>query len=151
MKRSGVALRMLPLLDITLILLGMLMVVLAQVQLAASAGGAGTEAPSAASPDSIGYRFIFLYYGTAGRERDRCYTVGEDGRPEREITSPAAFRAYVEQAYPDAVPDRTVILLLISDEGFDSTWDEQRKRRMEEEFGLQVKEIYSYRPEGSPP
>ncbi len=151
MTRSGVAMRLLPLLDITLILLGMLMIVLAQTQMAASEGSATAEATNSPTTTAFGYQFVYLYFGTGGTERGRCYTLDEHGLPDREIASGDDFRNYLRRKCPDHDPQRTVVLLLVSDAGFDSVWDEARRERMEDEFGVQLKEVYNYRPARSLP
>jgi hypothetical protein len=141
-KRSGVALRLLPLLDITLILLGMFMLMLALTQMRASGSHTATQKQT-----TFGYHFVNLYYGTAGDERARRYTMDTKGRPDKELPTADAFNTYLRTISPKVDRQKTVVVLFISADAFDNSFREPDRQQMEEEIELPVLVIYNYTPE----
>jgi hypothetical protein len=143
-RATGVICRFLSLLDVVLILLGLLMILLTQAQFQARKG-----TPAAGTAEGLqgiaAVDFIYLYAGTYGEERGRCYLVGPDRKLLREVRTDTAddLRRVLPPAAGQDRPNR-VIMLLVSDKGFDSMWDSKRLAAMEKTWGYKVIPIYNF-------
>lgn len=150
MRATGVIARFLSLLDVTLILLGVLMITIANAQLRADRQGKGKDAGKDAAPslqESIPADMIYVYAGTAGEERGRCYLLGPNRERLGEIRTdrPNDLEAALNKN-PTAPPKANrVVMLLISDKGFDSMWDAARLSEIEKQWKAKVVPIYNFR------
>lgn len=81
-----------------------------------------------------------VYAETArGPNFDRCFLLGENGKPEKEI--PLAKTVHPSDI-PELTPGMTVVLL-VSGAGFDSRWTQKRIADIETTFEIRVVPIYN--------
>lgn len=156
MRATSVICRFLSLLDVTLILLGLLMVVLTQAQLrsnrrAAEASPTPAEAPPTATAASVqaATDFVYLYAGTHGAERGKCYQLGPRHELVREVRTdvPDDLQLVLQLPAQATHKPNRVAILLISDRGFDSMWGPERLAQMERDWGLPIVPVYNVRIE----
>jgi hypothetical protein len=150
-RASGVIVRFIPLLDVAFILLGMIIVLVAQAQIRSkqpTPPKSGLPMPLA---EQANLDFIYLYAGTAGEELGRAYELGPNQELLREVRTDTgedmdrllALRG--KRGNP-------LIILLISDRGFDAVWDEKKLQTMKKAWGLEIARIYPFhrRPTATP-
>jgi len=138
MKVTGVLVRFLSLLDVTLILLGVLMVTLMHAQIRTDKG------PLDRMAEWAGIEFVCLYAGW-GPENGRCYLLG----PTREVRQ--EVRTDTEDDIKKILNDRRgqtkrsnpVVLLLFSDEGWYSAWTPERLEQIEKTWQVKVNPVYN--------
>ena len=142
MRATGVISRFLSLLDVALLLLGMLMLTLTQAQLRAKVGQAtaSEELTGIAQVD-----YVYLFAGTYGEQRGRCYALGPKQQLLREVRTDVAddIELLLDEPVPGANPQTRAVMLLISGRGFDSMWDAERISAMEDIWGLKIIPIYN--------
>jgi hypothetical protein len=142
MRAAGVIVRFIPLLDVAFILLGMVIILMAQAQIRSA-----KAAPRPASPQSLaeqaGVQFLYLYAGTAGEELGRCYELGPQQELMREIRTdvPDDIQRLLALRGKAGNP---LVLLLISDRGFDAVWSEKKLAAMKKTWGLELARIYPF-------
>lgn len=154
MRATSVICRFLSLLDVALILLGMLMIVLTQAQLRARPPAPDpVESRDSLEPSAAANRareaidFAYFYAGTRGAERGRCYQLGPQLELLREIRTDVAddARLAFDLAPGGGRKSNRAVMLLISDEGFDSMWSRQRLAELERAWGVKVVPVYNAR------
>lgn len=144
MRATSVICRFLSLLDVALILLGVLMVMLVQVQLRGATRQVATSVQSM-SNGVVAVDFFHVYAGTHGEERGKCYLVGADRKLIREIrTDSADGLPWTTTPQAQEQPNQ-VVMLLISDCGFDSMWGTERLSEMERTWGRKIVPIYNFK------
>jgi hypothetical protein len=154
MSFRGVICRLVALLDIVLIMLGLLVICMANSQIIND-----NEARVALSDEEIGYidtdaetvrqhlvasqllkGLTLVYAETAqGQNFDRCFLLDPTGKPDKEIQ-------LVNAKHPSNVPEiksGMTIVLLISDAGFDSKWTPKRIRDIETKFEIKIVTLYN--------
>lgn len=137
LRATGVIVRFIPLLDVAFILVGLLMILVAHAQ-------ARSKQPAAESKNLAqiaGLDFIYLYAGTAGTEQGRCYELNADKRIVREIRSDVNDDLERLKAQRGSRKN-PIVLLLISDKGFDSMWSDKKLQSMERTWNLKVVPVY---------
>jgi len=144
MRATGAIVRFLSLLDVALILLGMFLLMLAQAQIRSK-----PSKPSAtvSGPGGVAIDFLYLYAGTHGEERGRCFVLEADGKVGRELRTDVAdeFKSVLRGRGMADSPNR-VVMLVVSDRGFDSMWGPERLAAMEKLWGVKVVPIYNVDP-----
>lgn len=143
MRATSVICRFLSLLDVALILLGVLMVMLVQVQLRGANRQAATAVRST-SDGIVAVDFFHVYAGTHGEERDKCYQVGPNRNRIREIRTDSAEGLPWSVTPQGQDQPNQVVMLLISDRGFDSMWGAERLSQMEKTWGRKIIPIYNF-------
>ena len=142
MRATGVISRFLSLLDVALLLLGMLMLTLTQAQLRAKVGQATAteELTGIAQVD-----YVYLFAGTFGEQRGRCYALGPKRQLLREVRTDVDddIKLLLDEPVPGANPKTRVVRLLGSDRGFESRGDAERSAAMENVWGWKVIPIYN--------
>jgi hypothetical protein len=142
--------RFFSLLDVTIILLGMLMLALTQARLHAEKQDLSKAPQPAGPPEGMpSVDFIYVYAGTAGSERGRCYLLGPGRRFVRELRTdvPLALQGVtVAHGSPDGAAQ--AVMLLVSGEGFDSMWDHERLAEMQRAWELTIVPVYNAAPGG---
>jgi hypothetical protein len=150
LRATGVIVRFIPLLDVAFILLGMMMVLLAQASIKTKKEktGAAAVAPKALS-EQAGLDIIYLYAGTAGSELGRCYELGPQQEILREIRTevPDDMNRLLALRSKRGTP---LVVLLISDQGFDAVWSEKKLSTMKKSWNLEIARIYPYRRSTKP-
>lgn len=145
MRSTGVITRFLSMLDVTLILLGFLMIVLMHSQLRKkSQADLPTTLASIADVD-----FVPLYAGWKGEQNGRCYLLDNAWEIDREVRTTTAqdFRRILEERRPSASTDNLVVLLLFSEDGWYSSWPEEKLNEMERTWGTRIVPVYNVRIE----
>jgi hypothetical protein len=154
MSFRSVICRLVALLDIVLIMLGLLVICMANSQIIND-----NEARIALSAEEIGRNDIdseiirqrlvasqllkgltLVYAETAqGQNFDRCFLLDANGKPDKEIQ-------LINAKHPSDVPELKsgmTIILLISDAGFDSKWTPKRIRNIEVTFEIKIVTLYN--------
>ena len=128
MKATGVLARLLSLLDITLILLGLLMIVLTQVS-------PGPTADNAVGGPDV----VYLFAGWDGSQAGKVFRLGEDWSIGREVRtdSDADFIKIKAQGPGEG---RRYMLVFDSD-GWYSCWPAGRTADVEKKWGVELTEL----------
>lgn len=137
MKATGVVARFVPLLDVTLILLGLLMIVLTQAKM--SPGGA-------TSPIEPQLDIVYLYAGWDGPRKGRVYRLGFDGSigPEVRSENPAAINKL-----KGSDGRRPAFVLVIDADGWTSDWTAEKIRNLAQVWGVKLVTIQMNLPKVS--
>lgn len=149
MKAANVIRRFLSLLDVALLLLGLLMVTLTQTQLQAEKE-AGEQAQLAADLSlarAAGLDFVYLLAGTSGAESGHCFLLGPDRQPIREIRTdrPDDLQWELTRQAAGRMGQTAIVMLVVSDKGFDSMWSAARLAQMERTWGVKIVPLYNTR------
>jgi hypothetical protein len=146
--------RLVALLDIVLIMLGLLVICMANSHIINE-----NEAKMILSAEEIGrididpeitrQRLVatqllqgltLVYAETAqGQNFDKCFLLGQNGKPEKEIQ-------LINAKHPSDVPELKsgmTIILLISNAGFDSKWTTKRIHNIEKTFDIKIVTLYN--------
>lgn len=144
LRATGVIVRFIPLLDVAFILLGMMIVLMAQAQIRSTKSKDATPQNAKSIADQAGLDFIYIYAGTAGSEMGRCYELGAQQELLREIRTDVGDDMNRLLALR---PKRTnpMVVLLISDQGFDAVWSDKKLSTMKKSWGLEIARIYPFR------
>jgi hypothetical protein len=142
LRAAGVIVRFIPLLDVAFILLGMVIVLVAQAQMK-SAKPTPKNIAAKSFSEQAGVDFIYLYAGTAGEELGRCYEIGPNQELLREIRTEVADDLLRLLALRGK-RGNPLIILLISDQGFDAVWSEKKLLAMKKIWGMEVARIYPF-------
>jgi len=146
LRATGVIVRFIPLLDVAFILLGMMMVLMVQATMKSKKNIAPAAAAAAAKPmsEQAGLDIIYLYAGTAGSELGRCYELGPQQELLREIRTevPDDMNRMLALRSKRGMP---LVVLLISDQGFDAVWSEKKLTTMKKNWNVEIARIYPYR------
>ncbi len=157
LRATGVIVRFIPLLDVAFILLGMVIVLMAQAQMRSSKLAA-KQMPAKSLAEQAGLDLVYLYAGTAGEELGRCYELGPSQELLREVRTdvPDDVQRLLALRGKRGNP---LVILLISDRGFDAMWSDKKLLLMKKTWGLEIARIYPFhrrtgeplRPGGSTP
>jgi hypothetical protein len=144
-KATGVIARFLSLLDITLILLGVLMITLMQAQLRSNAKQGHSTADGMAELADVD--FVYLFAGWKGSENGRCYLLSANRELGREVRTDTADDLQEVLAARRAQKERRnqVVMLLFSDEGWYSVWDAKRLAGIEQTWKVKITPVYNVR------
>ncbi|MDR2642374.1 MAG: hypothetical protein LBC74_06230 [Planctomycetaceae bacterium] len=154
MSFRSVICRLVALLDIVLLMLGILVICMANSQIIND-----NETRAALSAEEIGRvdvdlemvrqrlvasqllkGLMLVYAETAqGQNFDRCFLLDTNGKPDKEIQ---LINAKHPSDVPELKPGMTVVLL-ISDAGFDSKWTPKRIRNIEATFEIKIVTLYN--------
>jgi hypothetical protein len=137
MKATGVLARLVPLLDVTLILLGLLMIVLTQAKMSPG------EATSLTEPQ---LDVIFLYAGWEGPRKGRVYQLGVDGVIGPEVRSETTADINKLKSSEGRKP---AFVLVLDAEGWLSDWTAEKIRNIEQAWGIQLATIQLNLPQVS--
>ncbi len=156
LRATGVIVRFIPLLDVAFILLGMMMVLMVQSTMKSKKNTAPAAAASAPKPmsEQAGLDIIYLYAGTAGSELGRVFELGPQQELMREIRTEVSddMNRMLALRSKKGTP---LVVLLISDQGFDAVWSEKKLATMKKNWNVEIARIYPYhrvttsRPGGS--
>lgn len=143
LRATGIIVRFIPLLDVAFILLGMMIVLMAQAQMRHSKPSQ-TAPENVSLADQTGLDMIYLYAGTAGAELGRCYELGSQQELLREVRTdlPDDMNRLLALRPKRGNP---LVILLISDQGFDAVWSERKLAAMKKSWGLEIARIYPFR------
>jgi hypothetical protein len=146
MRATSVFVRFLSLLDVSLVLLGVLMLALTQAQLRSNAGADGPRAESL--PELAGIELICLYAGWEGPQKGRCFLLnakGEVGREVRTDTSADIEEVLGMNTRSKERPSQ-VVLLFFAANGWYSDWPETRLSSIEKAWKIRVMPVYNVNP-----
>ena len=145
MKATGVIARFLSLLDVALILLGLLMITMTQVQLRSKAKSGSTPTNTIAA--LAGVEFIYLYAGWKGSENGRCYLLDANLTVSREVRTdtPADIQAILAAKKQQNDQANPVVLLLFSENGWYAAWSPERLSKIEQTWGIKIIPVYNVR------
>ena len=143
LRATGVIVRFIPLLDVAFILLGMMIVLMAQAQMRSNKPKAATPQTAKSLADQAGLDFVYLYAGSAGSELGRCYELGPQQELLREVRTelPDDMNRLLALRPKRGNP---LVILLISDQGFDAVWSEKKLSTMKKQWGLEIARIYPF-------
>lgn len=146
MRATSVFVRFLSLLDVSLVLLGVLMLALTQAQLRSSAGPDGRQAESL--PELAGLELICLYAGWEGSQKGRCFLLNSKGEVGREVrTDTSTDIEEVLGVSPQAKERKSqVVLLFFVSNGWYSDWPESRLSSIEKTWKVRVMPVYNVNP-----
>ncbi len=121
MNIGNVVARFLPLLDVTLILLGLLMAALVITR-------PTIEPPPPPIDDGLKetLHFIYLYAGWFGQWKGKCYLIDTNAKKlgrEISLENPQEFIDEINSRHWE--PERTVIVLLFDKNGWFAPWEEK--------------------------
>ncbi len=119
LRATGIIVRFIPLLDVAFILLGMMIVLMAQAQMRSTKPKQSSPQAATSLADQAGLDMIYLYAGTAGGELGRCYELGPQQELLREVRTdlPDDMNRLLALRTKRGNP---LVILLISDQGFDA-------------------------------
>lgn len=145
LRATGVIVRFIPLLDVAFIMLGIMIVLMAQAQVRRTEKSQQPAAPTAPTlADQAGLDIVYLYAGTAGSEMGRCYELGPQQELLREVRTevPDDMNRLLALRGKKGTP---LVILLISDQGFDAVWSEKKLAAMKKNWNLEIARIYPFR------
>ncbi|HQR09430.1 MAG TPA: hypothetical protein PLN21_21590 [Gemmatales bacterium] len=143
LRATGIIVRFIPLLDVAFILLGMMIVLMAQAQMRSSKPKETAPQANKTLADTAGLDLIFLYAGTAGGELGRAYELGPQQELLREVRTdvPDDLNRLLALRGKKGNP---LVILLISDQGFDAVWSEKKLATMKKQWGVEIARIYPF-------
>jgi hypothetical protein len=146
MRATGVIVRFLSLLDVFLVLFGVMLIALLHARGKSAAQGAkGADNSLRAAVD---LDFIYVFAGWKGDQNGRCYVVGANrkvGTEEvRTDTAADIQRIMANQAAKNGGTNQ-LVLLLFSDDGWDSAWDAKKIQALEKTWNVKVVPVYNVR------
>lgn len=145
LRATGVIVRFIPLLDVAFIMLGIMIVLMAQAQVRRTEKSQQPATPTApALAEQAGLDMVYLYAGTAGSEMGRCYELGPQQELLREVRTdvPDDMNRLLALRGKKGTP---LVILLISDQGFDAVWSEKKLAGMKKNWNLEIARIYPFR------
>ena len=94
--------------------------------------------------EQSGVDTVYLYAGTAGNELGRCYELGPQQELLREVRTDVSddMQRLLALRGKRGTP---LVILLISDQGFDAIWSEKKLAAMKKTWNLEIARIYPYR------
>jgi hypothetical protein len=140
LRATGVIVRFSPLLDVAFILLGMMIVLMAQAQMRSSKPKEVAPQTNKTLADSVGLDLIYLYAGTTGGELGRCYELG----PQQELLREVRTDVPDDLNRMLALRSKRGNPLVISDQGFDAAWSEKKLAAMKKQWGVEIAPIYPF-------
>ena len=144
LRASGIIVRFIPLLDVAFILLGMMMVLMAQAQMKSKKPKENSPQAAKSLAEQSGVDTVYLYAGTAGNELGLCYELGPQQELLREVRTDVSddMQRLLALRGKRGTP---LVILLISDQGFDAIWSEKKLAAMKKTWNLEIARIYPYR------
>jgi len=129
-------------LDVTLLLLGVLMITLMHAQFRSATGQGQPTNPLAEVAD-----FVCVYAGWKGQENGKCFLLGPDFGIVREISteSPDDIKKILHDKAERSGKTNQIVLLLFSDDGWYSAWPDSKIAKIEEVWGLRLVRVYNVR------
>jgi len=147
MRVTGVIVRFLSMLDVVIVMLGILLLALAQSEIRKAGKKSASGADATTVKDALDGRFVYLFAGVKDAERGKVYQLGGDGKRLREIrtNSPEDVQDVLKAtAGGKEMKDRErIVLLIIGTGAFDSMWSAKRFSDMESAWGLKVVPVYN--------
>jgi len=143
LRATGIIVRFIPLLDVAFILLGMMIVLMAQAQMRSSKPKDTAPKENKTLADAAGLDLIYLYAGTSGGELGRCYELGQQQELLREVRTDVADDLNRMLALRSK-RGNPLVILLISDQGFDAVWSEKKLSAMKKQWGVEIAPIYPF-------
>jgi hypothetical protein len=145
MRVTGVIVRFLSMLDVVIVMLGILLLAMAQAQLKTPKKKEGPAGGSNVVQSAVEGRFLYLYAGTEGEERGKCYQLGPDGKRLREVRTENAEDVQQILKQMGGAEDRKnrIVMLVVSDRGFDSMWSPKKLADMEKAWELKIVPLYN--------
>jgi hypothetical protein len=134
MRATGVIVRFLSLLDVTLCLLAVLMVLLVTAQYRV---GHRPVHVTTLGLEGIPTQFLLLYGGTYGDLEGRIFPLekeprGSWRRGDKELKSKGEVDHLAQNISTN--PQEVRVMILLSDRGFDRAWPEERRGKLEKEW-----------------
>jgi len=147
-RAAGVIARFLSLLDVTLILLGVLMLTLAQASL--NKKGGGTTSGEDKRPQSSNVNFIYVYVGGQAAEKGKLYLLKPDLKRGQEVseTNPQGIEAVKKLNKDSKKNGNQVVMLLFDDNSFHSDWPSERIDKLKKTWDVDIISIYEFKLEG---
>lgn len=144
LRGTGVIVRFIPLLDVAFIMLGIMIVLMAQSQIRSKKPKDTAPVAARSLADQAGLDIIYLYAGTAGNELGRAYELGPQQELLREVRTevPDDINRLLALRTKRGTP---LVVLLISDQGFDAVWSEKKLATMKKNWNLEIARIYPFR------
>lgn len=144
LRGTGVIVRFIPLLDVAFIMLGIMIVLMAQSQMRSKKPQQTSPMAARSLAEQAGLDIIYLYAGTAGQELGRCYELGPHQELLREVRTevPDDMNRLLALRPQRSTP---LVVLLISDQGFDAIWSEKKLATMKKNWNLEIARIYPFR------
>lgn len=138
MRVTGVIVRFLSLLDVTICLLGVLMLGLAATQF--RMGNRPVMVTNVAM-EELPTQFVLLYGGTFDEREGRVFTLEFDRRTKTWKLGPEVQSAMEIDKIADqlSVPKRDVqVMLLLSNRGFDRAWTREKIEELRKKWGFPI-------------
>lgn len=148
MSAASVMGRFLPLLDVTIILLGVLMLAIANMQIRTASKQQSDSAESTdqgqAAANRANINFVYLRAGCEGRYDGKCYTVDNEGHPLEmvRVDVPDDIDSAFEKMGGNPASNQ-VVLLMFPKGAWDSRWTEKYISEIEEAWGKRVVPAYN--------
>jgi hypothetical protein len=145
LRATGVIVRFLSLLDVIILHLGVLMMALMHAQLRSEAKW--RDSPPDVKSELAQVDFVYLYAGWKGPENGRCYLLGADRQIEREVGTDTAddIRNILTARRAQRERANQVVMLLFSDDCWDSAWDPKKLAGIEQTWKVKVIPVYNVR------
>jgi hypothetical protein len=145
MRATGVLVRFLSLLDVFLVLFGVMMISLLHAHLQGAAKESKT--PTETLGEVADVDFVYLFAGWKGRESGRCYLLGPDREIVREVTTDTDddIREILATRAADGGRKNQLVMLLFSDDGWYSAWDDKKLDGIEQTWKVKVVPVYNVR------
>jgi len=137
MRVTGVIVRFLSLLDVTLCLLGILMLLFVQAQYRV---GKRPVQATVVSLSELPTGFVPLYGGTYGDKEGRIFAIERDASGRYHLGHEILVGGEIDQlAKPlESQGKRVGVLILLSDRGFDRYWTDDKIRELSRRWGREV-------------
>lgn len=146
MRATNVLARFASLLDVTIILLGLMMLMLSVGELTefeATSSSPETNIPEQSGLSDLSRRIIeqhlhpiLLYAGFQGERKGRCYLLDESFKPGREIDTES--KRDIQRLVDANQPRRPIILLLSPEGAWDDDWNQETIERIEKTWGYPI-------------
>lgn len=145
MKASNVIVRFISLLDVTLILLGVLMITLLHAQLRSESQQGSSASDQVAALFDID--FIYIYAGWRDSENGKCFLLDKGWRIGREIRTdkPDDIQSILSARKAQKEGSNQVVMLLFSDNGWYSLWNQEKILQIEQAWKVKIVPVYNVR------
>ena len=152
-RAAGVIARFLSLLDVTLILLGVLMLTLAQASLnkpppPTDVGDKVKEKDKRLQSSNV--NFIYVFVGGQAAEKGKLYLLKPDLKRGQEVseTNPQDIEAVKKLNKDTKKNGNQVVMLLFDDNSFHSDWPSERIDKLKKTWKTDIISIYEFKLEG---
>ena len=143
MKATNVVSRFLSLLDVTLILLGFLMITLAQ----ASISDGNTNAnQSDKRQDSANVQFVYVFASGKGPDKDKLFLLEPDLKLGRQLNEkkPKEIHSIIGLPVSSKKEKKIVVLMLHDAKGWTQGWTPERYETLKKTWNTDVVPIYDF-------